>query len=72
MTLNSKTRKLINVGSILKDYSHTYTVTLLDKQAAGRHIYITTKADDGQTLYYMPISFYYGTTILNWFGFELI
>lgn len=65
MTLNSKTRELIKVGSILKDYSHTYTVTLLNKQAAGKHIYITTRTEDGQTLYYMPVSFYYGTTIIN-------
>lgn len=65
MILNSKSRNIIQVGTRLKDSGHVYTIILKDTQGNGRHIYITTKTEDGQTLYYMPLSFYYGTTILE-------
>ena len=65
MTLNSKTKNLIGIGSILKDSGNEYKVINKDIQGNGRHIYITTRTSAGQTLYYMPISFYYGTTIIK-------
>lgn len=63
MILNSKTKELIKVGSVLKDSGNIYTVTLKDIQ--GKATYLTTHTSSGQNLYYMPISFYYGCRIIK-------
>lgn len=63
MVLNSKTKHNIKAGSVLKDYSNTYTVTSL--YTAGNAIYLTTRTLDGFNIYSRPISFYYGTNIIK-------